>query len=105
MMNLPAMNGDSFNNAFWYLTSSIEERVPLADIGSGLYSCQLSLIGNVLSDKPVYKRWEREKALMDIQAFYRVPLWVQPWGLPVHCHTEEMGDRIGSRPGTVLKVA
>jgi hypothetical protein len=26
-------------------------------------------------------------------------------GLPVHCHTEEMGDRIGSTPGTVLKVA
>jgi hypothetical protein len=31
---------------------------------------------------------------------------VQPWaGFPVHCHTEEMGDRIGSTPGTVLKVA
>ena len=32
MMNLPAMNGDSFNNAIWYLTSSIEERVPLAGL-------------------------------------------------------------------------
>lgn len=53
----------------------------------------------------VLQRWEREKALMDMEAFYRVPLWVQPWGLPVHFHTEEMGDRIGARPGTVLKVA
>lgn len=49
------------------------------------------------------RRWEAgiDKKL---NAFNLAPLWVQIWGLPVHCITKEIGKKIGSVFESVLEV-
>lgn len=41
------------------------------------------------------KRW-REGIDRDPRAFDIAPLWVQIWGLPIHCITQDIGRKIGS---------
>ncbi|KAJ1418357.1 Zinc knuckle CX2CX4HX4C [Sesbania bispinosa] len=36
-------------------------------------------------------------------SFHHVPVWMQIWGLPIHCRTKQMGQRIGSCMGEVLE--
>lgn len=51
----------------------------------------------------ILHHWERN---IDIQTldFSHVPLWIQFWGLPLHCKSITMGKEMGSQLGTVLDV-
>lgn len=36
--------------------------------------------------------------------FSHVPLWIQFWGLPLHCKSLNMGKDMGSQLGTIMDV-
>jgi hypothetical protein len=48
----------------------------------------------------VVKPWDREVDYHTID-FEQVPIWIQLWGLPVHCRTKQMGESIGALLGKV----
>ncbi|KAJ1403686.1 Zinc knuckle CX2CX4HX4C [Sesbania bispinosa] len=48
----------------------------------------------------ILKRWERHLNPNDMD-FRNIQVWVQLWGLPIHCRTRQMGRRIGACMGTV----
>jgi hypothetical protein len=50
------------------------------------------------------QQWDREKDPKEIE-FYKVPIWIQLWGLPLHCKTITMGKHLGSQLGLVEDVA
>ncbi|KAJ1377597.1 Reverse transcriptase zinc-binding domain [Sesbania bispinosa] len=50
----------------------------------------------------VLRRWERGLHPTEM-VFHQVPVWLQIWGLPIHCRTKQMGQRIGSCMGNVLE--
>jgi hypothetical protein len=135
---------------FYYEESHVEESVQ---------NCNLSLIGKILSDKPIFTQilhssltgiwcnpmgfkiselagkkyqlrmereedlqralkgspwiirncwlilhqWERGKDIQNLD-FTHVPLWMQFWGLPLHCQSLNMGKEMGGQIGTVLDV-
>ncbi|XP_057446031.1 uncharacterized protein LOC130738135 [Lotus japonicus] len=47
--------------------------------------------------------WNRHVEPVDM-AFNSVAIWVQLWGLPLHCRTLKMGTKVGSVIGEVLDV-
>lgn len=49
------------------------------------------------------RQWDRK---VEIQAldFTHVPIWIQFWGLPLHCKSIIMGKEMGSQLGSVLDV-
>jgi hypothetical protein len=46
------------------------------------------------------QQWDREKNPKNIE-FHKVPVWLQLWGLPLHCKTTAMGKHLGSQIGMV----
>jgi hypothetical protein len=44
--------------------------------------------------------WDREKDPKELD-FHNVPIWIQLWGLPLHCKTVAMGKHLGSQLGMV----
>jgi hypothetical protein len=46
------------------------------------------------------QQWDRERDPKELD-FQRVPIWIQLWGLPLHCKTIAMGKHIGAQLGTV----
>ncbi|KAK2406057.1 hypothetical protein QL285_041841 [Trifolium repens] len=48
--------------------------------------------------------WDREKDPKDLE-FHKVPIWLQLWGLPLHCKTIAMGKHLGSQLGMVEDAA
>jgi hypothetical protein len=48
----------------------------------------------------IVQQWDREKDPKELD-FQRVPVWIQLWGLPLHCKTTTMGKHIGAQIGTV----
>jgi hypothetical protein len=50
------------------------------------------------------QQWDREKDPKEIE-FHKVPIWIQLWGLPLHCKTITMGKHLGSQLGLVEDVA
>lgn len=48
--------------------------------------------------------WDRQVSPSSMN-FAKVPLWIQLWGLPVHCKTATMGKALGSQLGEVLDSA
>jgi hypothetical protein len=44
------------------------------------------------------QEWDREKDPKEL-AFQKVPIWIQLWGLPLHCKTIAMGKHIGAQLG------
>ncbi|MCH81958.1 hypothetical protein A2U01_0002752 [Trifolium medium] len=48
----------------------------------------------------VVKPWDRDTDLHDVD-FDHVPIWIQLWGLPPHCKTKQMGERLGALMGKV----
>jgi hypothetical protein len=51
----------------------------------------------------VLHAWDRKINPNELE-FTKVPLWVQIWGLPLHCKSIIMGEQIGSQIGQVLDV-
>jgi len=47
--------------------------------------------------------WNRNLDVSSLD-FSHVPLWVQFWGLPLHCKSILMGKEMGAQLGTVLDV-
>lgn len=47
--------------------------------------------------------WDRKTNPSDLN-FSKIPLWVQFWGLPLHCKSIMMGEQIGSQIGEVMDV-
>jgi len=47
--------------------------------------------------------WDRRTNPSDLN-FSKLPLWVQIWGLPLHCKSIEMGEQIGAQIGEVMDV-
>jgi len=47
--------------------------------------------------------WDRKISPLSLE-FSKVPLWVQLWGLPLHCKSMIMGKESGSQIGQVLDV-
>lgn len=45
--------------------------------------------------------WDRKVNPKELD-FSKVPLWVQLWGLPLHCKSIMIGEQIGSQIGQVL---
>jgi hypothetical protein len=43
----------------------------------------------------VVKPWDREVDHHTLD-FDHVPIWIQLWGLPIHCRTKQMGESIGA---------
>ncbi|KAJ1390041.1 Zinc knuckle CX2CX4HX4C [Sesbania bispinosa] len=50
----------------------------------------------------VLRRWECGLNPRDMD-FDSIPVWLQIWGLPVHCRTQQMGKKIGASMGRVLE--
>lgn len=48
----------------------------------------------------VIKAWDRKVDPKSIN-FDHVPVWVQLWGLPIHCKTKLMGESLGALMGKV----
>lgn len=48
--------------------------------------------------------WNRNINIQDLD-FQHVPLWIQVWGLPLHCKTIAMGMQLGAQIGTVEETA
>lgn len=48
----------------------------------------------------VVKAWDRNEDPKSIN-FDQVPVWVQLWGLPIHCKTKLMGESLGALMGKV----
>jgi hypothetical protein len=48
--------------------------------------------------------WDREKDPKDLN-FHQVPIWIQLWGLPLHCKTIAMGKHLGEQLGLVEDAA
>ncbi|RHN54608.1 putative transcription factor interactor and regulator CCHC(Zn) family [Medicago truncatula] len=48
--------------------------------------------------------WDRKVSIKDLN-FSLVPLWIQLWGLPIHCKTATIGKSIGEQPGEVMDSA
>jgi hypothetical protein len=46
------------------------------------------------------QQWDRERNPKNIE-FHKVPVWLQLWGLPLHCKTIAMGKHLGSQIGVV----
>lgn len=51
----------------------------------------------------VLHNWDRNLDVKSLD-FDHVPLWIQFWGLPLHCRSIIMGQELGSQLGTVLDV-
>lgn len=51
----------------------------------------------------VLHSWDRKINPSELD-FSKIPLWVQMWGLPLHCRSICMGNQIGSQIGQVLDV-
>lgn len=47
--------------------------------------------------------WDRKINPADLN-FSKIPLWIQIWGLPLHCKSITMGEQIGLKLGEVLDV-
>lgn len=45
-------------------------------------------------------QWDRFKNV-DSLDFSHAPLWIQIWGLPLHCKSVSMGKQLGAQLGTV----
>jgi hypothetical protein len=48
--------------------------------------------------------WDRGKDPQDLE-FHQVPVWIQLWGLPLHCKTIAMGKHLGEQLGLVEDAA
>ncbi|MCI21749.1 zinc CCHC-type-like protein, partial [Trifolium medium] len=48
--------------------------------------------------------WDRSINPKDLD-FTHVPVWIQLWGLPLHCKTVAMGNLLGSQLGKVEEAA
>jgi hypothetical protein len=48
----------------------------------------------------IVQPWDREKDPKELE-FQKVPIWIQLWGLPLHCKTIAMGKHIGAQIGLV----
>jgi hypothetical protein len=48
--------------------------------------------------------WNRDINIQELE-FQRAPLWIQLWGLPLHCKTVAMGLQLGAQLGTVEEAA
>jgi len=48
-------------------------------------------------------QWNRNLDISTLD-FSHVPIWIQFWGLPLHCKSVTMGREIGSQLGIVLDV-
>ncbi|KAK2444933.1 hypothetical protein QL285_015923 [Trifolium repens] len=48
--------------------------------------------------------WDRQKDPQDLE-FHKVPIWIQLWGLPLHCKTIAMGKHLGEQLGLVEDAA
>ncbi|KAJ1389174.1 Zinc knuckle CX2CX4HX4C [Sesbania bispinosa] len=48
------------------------------------------------------RKWDREVKPEDM-SFTKAQIWLQIWGLPVHCRTKQMGRRLGVCMGTVME--
>jgi hypothetical protein len=46
------------------------------------------------------QQWYRKRDPKELD-FQKVPIWIQLWGLPLHCKTIAMGKHIGAQLGTV----
>lgn len=51
----------------------------------------------------VIHNWDRSLNITALD-FAHVPLWIQFWGLPLHCKSITMGQEMGSQLATVLDV-
>jgi hypothetical protein len=49
-------------------------------------------------------QWDRERDPKELK-FHKVPIWIQLWGLPLHCKTIAMGRHLGSQLGLVEDAA
>ncbi|KAJ1376678.1 Zinc knuckle CX2CX4HX4C [Sesbania bispinosa] len=49
----------------------------------------------------ILQQWKRGVDPLDI-SFSSAPVWIQIWGLPLHCRTKKMGIKIGKSFGPVL---
>jgi hypothetical protein len=50
------------------------------------------------------QQWDIDKNPNDIE-FHKVPVWLQLWGLPLHCKTVSMGKHLGAQLGIVEEAA
>ncbi|KAJ1394120.1 Zinc finger, CCHC-type [Sesbania bispinosa] len=99
------------------------------DVEEGIDSCSKSLIGRILTLKPIHINslhnalagiWCNPKGFRveeltprifqfffddmdDLNRILNGSPWVQLWGLPVHCRTPKMGSKVGSCLGKVLE--
>jgi hypothetical protein len=51
----------------------------------------------------VVHAWDRKTNPVDLN-FSKIPLWIQIWGLPLHCKSILMGEEIGAKIGEVMDV-
>jgi hypothetical protein len=65
---------------------------------------QRALNGNLWIIRNVWflvHAWNRNTNVSTLN-FNQVPLWIQIWGLPLHCKSISMGQQLGAQIGTVL---
>ncbi|KAJ1395095.1 Zinc knuckle CX2CX4HX4C [Sesbania bispinosa] len=97
------------------------------DVQEGVKECEKSVIGKIITKKIfqfffqerrdvdrvikgspwlfrnswlILEKWQRGLDPMEI-SFKRVPIWIQLWGLPLHCRSKKMGIKIGECMGPV----
>ncbi|MED6208395.1 hypothetical protein PIB30_044585 [Stylosanthes scabra] len=49
-----------------------------------------------------FRRWKEDKPIEDAD-FIHVPIWLQFWNLPEHYKTKELGRKLGSSFGDIIK--
>jgi hypothetical protein len=84
----------------------------ISEVEGGFYHIAMDTekdIARALKSKPwtirnswfIVQQWDREKKDPKELDFQRVPIWIQLWGLPLHCKTIAMGKLIGAQIGMV----
>ncbi|WJX58345.1 hypothetical protein P8452_43810 [Trifolium repens] len=91
------------------------EGFQLSEVEGGFYhitmkndkDIQRALKGNPWTIRNLWlmvQSWDREKDPQNLE-FHKVPVWIQLWGLPLHCKTIAMGKHLGEQLGLVEDAA